>query len=261
MRGARSAPWPSHTRGRLAVASLVVLVVLSGSPAGADLPLPEPKPVLRPRIGSVCGTFRIYGDFNGDGRVDRAVRWFKPRAGRRCDEAEPARSGASLFLGSAGRIERRVPCLSAVALCGASSIDLDRDGRDELAVFVGYGAAFTEEFVFRVEGRRLVYARLPWRGSPRLGIPRGPARLATEVNSGVRQGWGCRTHVGGTRVVIAYLGLPMHRSDGPWDFIRARFRFEDGVLGLLGVRERTEPTPHRFPHTPRTSECGHPGRT
>ncbi len=83
----------------------------------------------------------------------------------------------------------------------------------------------------------------------------GPLQVSQASDSGTRQGFGCRTHPDGRRVFIAYAGFPRHRTDGPWGFIRVRWRLDDDGMRVLGVREFNVSGRNGKPRVPSVGSC------
>lgn len=142
------------------------------------------------------------------------------------------------------------------SFCSLEAQDFDRDGRRELAVR-GPGASFASVDPYRVFVDHLRPLRFRGSAPPRTGLLPGRLHLGISANSAYRHGFGCRTHPDGARVLIVYSGGARHRSTGPWDFIRARLRFDGRVFRYLGLREYTAPR-GRWPDlpTPPVDDCG-----
>ncbi|MDP9327396.1 MAG: hypothetical protein M3P10_04230 [Actinomycetota bacterium] len=230
----------------------VVLVLLSTTAQGDPVPTQSARD--RPRVGWICArwTERMRADVNGDGRVDRILSYVRTAPNSTCDEsALPPRWWITVFMGTAGRIDREVRCDSSSLICFVAVVDLDDDGVFELVVHTDGGAALDEATVLRAVMGRL------WR----LRTPDGrPFELTFATDSGTRQGWGCRTHPGGAPVVVTYLGRPQGRSAGRWRFVIERWRTEGAVVRRIGGHVRLVRTPGDWPSTPHVERCSSRGQ-
>jgi hypothetical protein len=210
------------------------------------------RAVFRPSLGWVCWPRRATGDFDGNGRPDHAVVWDRVGPHGRCDEFHPtSRWHVALLLGNGERVQRPLPCDQGPGFCNPAAGDLDNDGRDELFVEDCCGAIIVTYRVYRLVGTRLVRPQVvpPVAG----GIRPGPLAVSFIGDSGTHDGFGCRTHPSGVRILVAWtgrLGRPGH-----WKFERGRFRLEGGLVRLLGVR-RFRMWPHgRWPRGLHVSSC------
>lgn len=230
----------------------LALVAPSAVMAGADTYVPA-KAVHRTSLGWACWLRRTAGDFDGDGRADHAVVWDRARPQGRCDENRaPSRWHVALLLGAGRRVQRSLPCDQGPSFCNPAAGDLDGDGRDELFVETCCGAIIAEWHVYRLEGSLLT--------SPQLvppvaaGLHAGPLTLEIVSDSGTHDGFGCRTHPNGTRVLAVWtgrLGRPGH-----WRFERARLRSVGGVFRVIGVRRyRRHLDEGAWPKGPRVDAC------
>ena len=238
---------------RVAVFVVALVLVLSSTPvARADEYVPT-KAVYRTSLGWVCWPRRTAGDFDGDGRADHAVVWDRARPHGRCDENRPpSRWRVALLLSSGGRVERKLPCKEGPLFCNPAAGDLDGDGRSELFLETCCGAIIAEWHVYRLDGTHVVRAMLV---SPvAAGLHAGPLALESVSDSGTHDGFGCRTHPNGARVLIVWtgrLGRPGH-----WRFERARLRSRGGVFQVIGVRRsRRQLEGGIWPRGPRAGPC------
>jgi hypothetical protein len=234
------------------VCAVVLVLVLLSTTARGD-PVATQPARDRPRIGWICArwTERIRADVNGDGRTDRILSYVRTASHSICDESKlPPRWWITVFMGTAGRIDREVRCDSSSLICFVAVADLDADGVFELVVHTDGGAALDEATVFRSVTGRL----------RRLRTPGGrPLALTFATGSDTRQGWGCRTHPDGTRVIVTYLGRPQGRSAGRWRFVIERWRAE-GAVRRIGGHVRLVRTPGDWPLTPHLERCSSRGR-
>ena len=117
-----------------ALFAFALLCAVTPVRSAADEYVP-PKAGYRPPIGWNCWWLQTTGDFDGNGRSDRAFFWDPAGKGDRCDPSEPSSgSRVTVFLGDAGRVERRVSCAESWPQCGFRSANFDRDRRSELLV-------------------------------------------------------------------------------------------------------------------------------
>ncbi len=238
---------------RAAVLVVAVALVASSVPgAVADEYVPT-KAVHRTSLGWACWPRRTAGDFNGDGRLDHAVVWDRARPRGRCDEFHPdARWRVALLLGSGLRVERSLSCKQGPGFCNPAAGDLDGDGRAELFVDACCGAIIAEWHVYQLVGAHLVRPTLL--APVAAGLRAGPLVLPEVSDSGTHDGFGCRAHPDGTRVLTVWtgrLGRPGH-----WRFERARLRSAGGVFRVIGIRRfRRRLEGGRWPRGPRTAAC------
>jgi hypothetical protein len=237
---------------RRRIASVVVLALaLSLAPtAGADEYVPS-EPVHRPALGWICWPRRVLGDFDGDGEREPAVVWNRSGPHQVCDEREPeSRWHVTLLLGNGVRLQRPLPC-DTPWFCWPAAGDLDLDGRDELLVSTCCGAIIAEWRVYRLLGSELRPAVLAGAGAA--GLAPGPLVLRRVSDSATHDGFGCRTHPNGVRVLVVYTGEMLR--PGHWRFERARARGDGGAFGIIGVRRfRVEPE-RSWPRGPHVDPC------
>jgi len=230
---------------------LVSLALSSAPVARADVYVPA-KATYRPSLGWVCWPRRAMGDFDGNGRPDVVVMWDRVRPHGLCDEYQSKnRWHVALLLGGGGRVQRPLPCEGYV-FCSPAAGDLEGDGRDELIVDTCCGAIIAEYHVYRLGGSRLAPPRVLPPSAAR--VRAGPLVLSIVSDSGTHDGFGCRTHPGGVRVLVAYAGKRGRR--GHWRFARARLRSQGGAFRVIGVRRfrRTLPL-GAWPRGPRLDSC------
>lgn len=147
-----------------------------------------------------------------------------------------------------------MPCLTAPTICAASAVDLNRDGRAEIALHFDGGTSYTGvRYYWLVDGAiRRIRVKPP--GVRISGA--GPLQTSWAIDSGTRQGFGCRTHPDGSRLFVAYAGFSRHPDiDGPWRFIRVRWRLDEDGIRVAGIRQFTVPGRNRNPRVPPVRSC------
>lgn len=242
--------WNTRRIAQLFVVPLCLLVCAPLAGVGHADTYTPPSARMRPRLGWTCAvwTRRVPGDFNGDGRMDRALLFDRAAPHSICDETQlPERWHVTLFLGSAGRVDRPVSCVTGPSICGLSAMNLDDDRTSELAVTIDGGAAFTDAIVLRLDAGRLRTVRSAG----------APVHLTSATDSGDRRGWGCRTDPVGDRVVVTYRGSPV-RGGGArrWRFRVHRMRLDGSLLATIGTHVVRVRYHGRFPRTPKVGRCG-----
>jgi hypothetical protein len=242
--GRRSDPAASAARrtrtGAALVLTFVVLIAATGPRTGGWAAADEvaPRPAHdRPRLGWICSYWsqRVRGDFNGDGRMDRAVFYDLAGPSRRCfEERLPSAWRVTLFLGAAGRAALRLPtCDNSPSGCGIRSLDLNGDGRDELAVTMSGGLQGSDWTFYTFGPSRM--SRIRYRGVPRPALDLQPgyaAVLGSWTGISYVRSWGCPRPASS---VVAYVGHPSNDGRG-WSIRRARLLLRGVDLTLMGFR-------------------------
>jgi TolB protein len=158
----------------------------------------------------LCGLSTGVGDLDGDGRIDRARMFAETSGGPATCRIGTTR--LEVRFGSGSVLEEELsPCRSYLcAILG--STDLDRDGRDELVVDVGPGAAAAFASLFLVDPAGATQLTVASPGDGRWVEP-GPATFGGPHDSGAQSGFGC-SPIGpeGSRAVEVRFAV--HLGDG-----------------------------------------------
>lgn len=217
-------------------------------PSGSTTPSP-PEQVTEGR----CVRSTTTGDFDGDGAPDRATLYDVPPAGRTCHQDLSGHLRLGVRFGSGGRFD--VPftyCGGGACDTVFTAVDLDANGRSELVVEVGPGAAVDSIEFFRVlaDGIRPLQIAPP--GDPGYVEP-GPAIFGGGFDSGQQSPVACEVGPDGTRRLVSIHAAPTgDLNTAPWHVHRT-------VLVLHGdtftVVAHSDSTVTRFPFRGLTFSC------
>jgi hypothetical protein len=252
-RGARRRPprWALPAAVLAAALAAGLGWALADLTGGGPAPLPtagnQTPSTSAPTTSATTGLHRCQlattsGDFDGDGSPDTATLVVLARVGQSCHQAQYP-SGAHLAhvkfrlrlrFGSGGGWEHRFTSCAA-GPCGQSAFtatDLDGDGRAELGVDVGPGAAIDKIELFRVEAAGYHPLRIAASAALRRGhLTPGPAILGGGFDSAEQSPVNCQQRRDGTRVLVATRaelgGANIH---GPWQLTRVQFRLRGDTL-------------------------------
>ncbi len=193
-------------------------------------------PRLTPQSPTQCVQATTSGDFDGDGTVDEAKVIAIVSGDVSCDRNKDMYSHLEsqqlqVRFGSGQALDRRLtdcqPCLTGSLVFTAT--DLNGDGRDELAIDVGPGAATDYVGFYRVDSsgiRPLVVAEP---GDPP-DVEPGPAILGGGFDSGLWSPIECRVAADGTRELIS---VHAENVAGP---ITGRWKVHTTTMALKGNR-------------------------
>ncbi|HYY32984.1 MAG TPA: hypothetical protein VE693_05295 [Gaiellaceae bacterium] len=187
-----------------------------------------------------CALSTVRGDFDGDGRLDRAAVYVQ-RAG--CDpidnpEAVQGRYRLTVSLATGARLHERLPECDPFCHTFAAP-DLNRHGRHELAIRLVEGASTSFFAVYVVAGRRIERTQLAPPGDPDFAAP-GYFQFPI---------WGSITHWddvvcrtarnGAPRVVVA--ASRNIGATGRWRVHETRLAFDEAMatFSVVGLRNYT----------------------
>jgi hypothetical protein len=238
------------------------LVELSGGGHQAPTPLgihPQsstaPTATAPPSVPR-CALATTRGDFDGNGTPDVATLSVLASAGQTCHQAQyspathHARFQLQVHFGSGGSWQRRFG-FCTTGPCGTTTFtaaDLAGDGRAELAVDLGPGAAvdFVEFFRLNLDGFQPLQIA-PASALRDAHLKAGPAILGGGFDSGLQSPVSCQQRPNGTRLLVAtraeFVGANTHR---PWQITRVQFRLHGDTLHPVHA---TTTTMRRFPIT------------
>jgi hypothetical protein len=213
------------------------------SPSGVGTVGTSPRPTE-----TRCVRADASGDFDGDGTTDTAT-FVEDASGnvscdRRADVIENLSSQEVVVrFGSGEALEEPftdcAPCLTGGEVFAAT--DLDGDGRDELAIDVGPGAAIDSVGFYRIDPSAIDPLTVADPGDPPYLDP-GPAVLGGGFDSALQSPIRCRTNADGTRELVS-----IHAENltgpitGPWHVHRTVMVLEGDRLFVTSATDSREP--------------------
>jgi hypothetical protein len=146
--------------------------------------------------------------------------------------------------GSGGNLDQVLRC--GQRPCSGGSVgepftgtDLDGDGRSELAVGVGPGAAIDFGEFFRVTNRAIRPLRIASEGAARANLRPGLAVLGGGFDSSGVSPVACLVRPDGTRVLVSVHATPIGKFNGPWRVHRAELALRGDALHVVRVSTTT----------------------
>jgi Tol biopolymer transport system component len=195
---------------------LVGVASPSWEPGPAGLTTPPSSSVTR------CVVARTSGDFDGDGTTDQAQFVDLVRGHVSCENPATVTSHVQsreivVRFGSGQTLDQPFTgCQSSCAQSAFEATDLAGDGRYELAIDVGLGAAIDFIQFFRVDQSGISPLLIAEPGDPPYVKP-GPAVIGGGFDSGSQSPVACRVAPDGTRELVAVAAENTgSRVDGPW---------------------------------------------
>jgi len=202
---------------------------------------PSPSATIESTAGR-CVHVEATGDFDGDGLSDRAVLYDDVPPGETCHQ------DVSPYLRIEVRFESGAGFDRAFRYCGGgtcdgvfTSTDLDGDGRHELAIDVGPGAAAAFVEFFRVDPGGIHPLIIPG-PDDRPFVKPGPAILGGGFDSASQSPVECRIRSDGARELVSiHAEATGNPSTDPWLVHRTTMVLRGDQLVVTSTSEKTEP--------------------
>ena len=202
---------------------------------------PSPSATIDSTAGR-CVHVEATGDFDGDGLSDRAVLYDEVPPGETCHQ------DVSPYLRIEVRFESGAGFDRAFRYCGGgtcdgvfTSTDLDGDGRHELAIDVGPGAAAAFVEFFRVDPGGIHPLIIPG-PDDRPFVKPGPAILGGGFDSASQSPVECRIRSDGARELVSiHAEATGNPSTDPWLVHRTTMVLGGDQLVVTSTSEKTEP--------------------
>lgn len=185
------------------------------------------------------------GDFLGNGRIDTATLFYAVSPGGRCGTgpAPPGSFHLRVAFGSGGGFVQRFDYCSGLGDCGATvfaAADIRGDGRSELVVEVGPGAAVDFLEVFAVNRDAVRPLRIAPPAAPRYGVRPGSAKFGGGFDSGSQSPVACRVEPDGNRFLVARQAfLVGARISGAWRVHSVFLRLRGNAFHVASVTGAT----------------------
>jgi len=201
---------------------------------------PAPRPSATLTVGR-CVHAMATGDFDGDGTPDTATLVDVLPAAQTCHQDLAYHLRIRVAFGPGGGFDRTFTyCGGGACDTVFTATDLGGDGRSELAVEVGPGAAVDFLEFFRVDRHGLRPLRIASAGTARAGLKPGPAVLGGGFDSSLQSPMGCQIRPDGSRALIFIHAESLgSRITGPWRVQRTELRLRGGSLHVIGVSTST----------------------
>jgi hypothetical protein len=241
-------------------ALLYVLIGRGGGGGGsASRPGPSPggsgsaqsSPASSPSPGAPgCVLARTTGDFDGDGAPDVASLIAPVAAGESCAHVlAPTRVHLRVSFGSGRDLYQLLRCGDRPCFGGSvgepfTATDLNGDGRSELAVGVGPGAAIDFVEFFRVTKSAVRPLRIAPERTAKAGVRSGAAVLGGGFDSSGTSPVACVVRSDGSRVLVSVHARPIGKFNGPWRVHRAELALRRDALHVVSISTTT--TRHGF---------------
>jgi TolB protein len=214
---------------------------LPGTPPPTVVPSPSP-------VETRCVRARTAGDFDGDGTTDRAEFVVIDRGHVSCADREAVGAHFKsqelvVQFGSGQTLDQRFPadqCSGGSCAHVFEATDLDGDGRGELAVDVGPGAAVAYVEFFRVEPTGFHRLMIAEPGDPPYLKP-GPAVIGGGFDSGLQSPVECRVNADGTRELVSIHAESIGRITEPWQVHTTVLVLQGDRLVVTATSDTTEP--------------------
>lgn len=200
----------------------------------------SPRPSARLTVGR-CVHVTATGDFDGDGTPDVATLVDVLPAGQTCRQDLSDHLRIRVMFGSGGGFDRPFTyCTGGACDSVFTATDLAGDGRSELAVEVGPGAAIDFVEFFRVGRHGISPLRIATAGAAKAGLKPGPAVFGGSQDSGVQSPVACHIRPDGSRVLVSIQAESLSsRISGPWRVKRTELQLRGDSLYVVGVSTAT----------------------
>lgn len=200
----------------------------------------SPRPSARLTVGR-CVHVTATGDFAGNGTPDVATLVDVLPAGQTCRQDLSDHLRIRVRFGSGGGFDRPFTyCTGGACDSVFTATDLAGDGRSELAVEVGPGAAVDFVEFFRVGRQGIRPLQIAAAGAAEAGLKPGPAIFGGSQDSGVQSPIACHIRPDGSRVLISTTAESLgSRITGPWRVKRTELQLRGGSLHVIGVSTAT----------------------
>lgn len=210
-----------------------------GSVTRVDLrPTPSPTASV-----TRCVQAKTSGDFDSDGTTDNAEFVEVVSGNVSCDRGGDVLEHLSskelvIRFGSGQRLEQPFSdCQGGLCAYVFAAADLDGDGRDELAIDVGPGAAVDFVGFYRVDPNRIRLLVIPEPGDPPYVDP-GPAVLGGGFDSGLQSPIACKVNADGTRELVSIHAENVGEGiTGPWHVHTTTMALQDDRLVVTSTRD------------------------
>jgi Tol biopolymer transport system component len=192
---------------------------------------PSPRPSTALTVGR-CVHATATGDFDGDGTPDVATLVDVLPVGQTCRQNLAHHLRIRVTFGSGGGFDRPFTyCTGGACDAVFTATDLAGNGRSELAVEVGPGAAIDFVEFFYVGPHGLSPLRIAAAGAAKAGLKPGPAVFGGSFDSGAQSPIACTIRPGGSRVLISTQAQSLSsRITGPWRVQRTELQLRGGSL-------------------------------
>jgi TolB protein len=201
-------------------------------------------PALTSASPTECVQATTSGDFDGDGTTDGAKVAALVPADVSCDRngdvySQMESQRIEVAFGSGQMLDQPLtecqPCLTGTGVFAA--MDLDGDGRDEVGIDVGPGAATDYVEFFRVDPQAMYPLVIAEPGDPPYVRP-GPAILGGGFDSGLWSPIECRVDADGARALVSVHAQNVKGPvTGPWTVHRTTMLLQGNRLVVVAVAD------------------------
>jgi TolB protein len=209
------------------------------SPAWRPSPSLAPTPTTPALVGR-CVRTETTGDFDGDGSPDRATLFDAIPAGETCRQDISSLLRIRVDFATGRSFEASFSECQGGSCSGVfEATDLDGDGRSELAIEVGPGAAVDFVEFFRVNLERIVPLSISAPGAPEAGVRPGSAILGGGFDSGAQSPVACELRSDGSRVLVSIHASPTGNLTDPWRVVQVELELRGDDLHVIDTFSRS----------------------